>query len=84
DKGFGFLEVDGQKSYFIPPPQMKKVMHGDRVIAAVHTNGDKEFQAEITDYITDKDDHFAPWWVTLMRHQLERDAPEMGNEALTL
>lgn len=24
DKGFGFLEVDGQKSYFIPPPQMKK------------------------------------------------------------
>ncbi|UWT98751.1 exoribonuclease II [Proteus vulgaris] len=158
DKGFGFLEVDGQKSYFIPPPQMKKVMHGDRVIATVHTNGDKEsvepeelvepfltrfvgriqkkegdnrlwiipdhpllkdaipcrpaqnlthsfvnqdwavavmrrhplnkgdkgFQAEITDYITDKDDHFAPWWVTLMRHQLERDAPEMGNETLTL
>ncbi len=24
EKGFGFLEVDGQKSYFIPPPQMKK------------------------------------------------------------
>ncbi|MEQ4794912.1 RNB domain-containing ribonuclease, partial [Klebsiella variicola subsp. variicola] len=46
--------------------------------------GDKGFQAEITDYITDKDDHFAPWWVTLMRHQLERDAPEMGNETLTL
>ncbi|WP_152903549.1 hypothetical protein, partial [Serratia marcescens] len=27
EKGFGFLEVDGQKSYFIPPPYMKKVMH---------------------------------------------------------
>ncbi len=27
---------------FIPPPQMKKVMHGDRIIAAVHTNNDKE------------------------------------------
>lgn len=24
EKGFGFLEVDNQKSYFIPPPQMKK------------------------------------------------------------
>ncbi|KJT82699.1 exoribonuclease II [Salmonella enterica subsp. enterica serovar Heidelberg str. 75-3547] len=24
EKGFGFLEVDAQKSYFIPPPQMKK------------------------------------------------------------
>lgn len=24
EKGFGFLEVDSQKSYFIPPPQMKK------------------------------------------------------------
>ena len=157
DKGFGFLEVDGQKSYFIPPPQMKKVMHGDRIIAAVHTNndkesaepeelvepfltrfvgrvqkkegdnrlwiipdhpllkdaipcrpvkslthpfadqdwavaemrrhplkGDKHFQAELTDFITDKDDHFAPWWVTLMRHQLERNAPEVDSETLTL
>ncbi len=32
EKGFGFLEVDAQKSYFIPPPQMKKVMHGDRIV----------------------------------------------------
>lgn len=24
EKGFGFTEVDAQKSYFIPPPQMKK------------------------------------------------------------
>ena len=42
DKGFGFLEVDAQKSYFIPPPYMKKVMHGDRVLAAVHTEKDRE------------------------------------------
>lgn len=150
EKGFGFLEVDGQKSYFIPPPQMKKVMHGDRVIAAVHTDkdrefaepeelvepfldrfvgkiqkkendnrlfvipdhpllkdmiscrpannithefkqddwvvahmrrhplkGDKTFYAEITEFITDGDDHFAPWWVTLRRHQLDRDEPQM-------
>ncbi|TOL43686.1 hypothetical protein CGH97_25170, partial [Vibrio parahaemolyticus] len=26
-----------------PPPQMKKVMHGDRVIASVHTDKDREF-----------------------------------------
>ncbi|WP_166264954.1 exoribonuclease II [Providencia sp. M-27] len=150
EKGFGFLEVDGQKSYFIPPPQMKKVMHGDRVVAAVHTDkdrefaepeelvepfldrfvgkiqkkendnrlfvipdhpllkdmiscrpvngithefkrddwvvaqmrrhplkGDKTFYAEITEFITDGDDHFAPWWVTLRRHQLDRDEPQM-------
>ncbi|WP_222579486.1 hypothetical protein, partial [Neisseria gonorrhoeae] len=42
EKGFGFLEVDAQKSYFIPPPQMKKVMHGDRVIAVIHTEKEKE------------------------------------------
>ena len=42
DKGFGFLEVDAQKSYFIPPPQMKKVMHGDRVVAVIQTNNGKE------------------------------------------
>ena len=150
EKGFGFLEVDGQKSYFIPPPQMKKVMHGDRIIASVHTdkerefaepeelvepflgrfvgkiqkknndnrlfvipdhpllkdtilcrpiNGithefkqddwvvaemrrhplrdDKGFYADITEYITDGADHFAPWWVTLRRHQLDRDEPKM-------
>ncbi|XOO19542.1 exoribonuclease II [Edwardsiella ictaluri] len=42
DKGFGFLEVDAQKSYFIPPPQMKKVMHGDRIRAAVQVDKERE------------------------------------------
>ena len=42
EKGFGFLEVDAIKSYFIPPPQMKKVMHGDRISAVIHTNKDRE------------------------------------------
>ena len=42
EKGFGFLEVDAQKSYFIPPPQMKKVMHGDRIIAVIHSEKDRE------------------------------------------
>ena len=42
EKGFGFLEVDAQKSYFIPPPQMKKVMHGDRIIAVIHSEKERE------------------------------------------
>ncbi|AHF74241.1 exoribonuclease II [Candidatus Sodalis pierantonius str. SOPE] len=148
EKGFGFLEVDAQKSYFIPPPFMKKVMHGDKITAVVRTEkdreiaepealiepfltrfvgrvqvkdermtivpdhplmkeviptrpqrgvsqtfqtgdwavaemrrhplkGDRQFYAEITALVATADDHFAPWWVTLARHNLERAAPEM-------
>ena len=153
EKGFGFLEVDGQKSYFIPPPQMKKVMHGDRIIATLHTDkdreivepetlvepflarfvgrvqrkddrlsivpdhpllrdaiqcrpvtelphdfqngdwavaemrrhplkGDRTFHADLTAFITDGEDHFVPWWVTLARHNLEREAPVMVESSL--
>ncbi len=155
DKGYGFLEVDGQKSYFIPPPQMKKVMHGDRITAAIHTvnnkdvaepealvtpfldrfvgrvqrkenddrlwiipdhpllkdsipcrpakgvdhefrqgdwavaemrrhplKGDRSFHAEITGFITDADDHYAPWWVTLTRHQHALKEPEPVDVAM--
>ncbi len=42
EKGFGFLEVDAQKSYFIPPPQMKKVMHGDRIVAVIHSEKERK------------------------------------------
>nr|WP_024968181.1 exoribonuclease II [Pantoea sp. IMH] len=147
EKGFGFLEADAQKSYFIPPPFMKKVMHGDRIVAVLQTDkdreiadpeklvepfltrfvgrvqrkddrlsivpdhpllkdaiqcraersvkhdfqhgdwavaemrrhplkGDRTFYAELTEFITTADDHLAPWWVTLSRHNLEREAPE--------
>jgi len=147
EKGFGFLEVDAQKSYFIPPPQMKKVMHGDRIIAVIHSEkekesaepeelvepfltrfvgrvhrkddrlsivpdhpllkdaipcradrdvthdfkegdwavaqmrrhplkGDRTFYAELTKFITYGEDHFVPWWVTLARHNLEKEAPD--------
>ncbi|OZI13842.1 exoribonuclease II [Sodalis-like symbiont of Philaenus spumarius] len=148
EKGFGFLEVDAHKSYFIPPPFMKKVMHGDKISAVVRIEkdreiaepeeliepfltrfvgrvqvkdeclavvpdhplikeviptrpqqgvdqtfqtgdwavakmrrhplkGDRQFYAEITALVTRADDHFAPWWVTLARHNLERAAPAM-------
>ncbi|KKA43825.1 exoribonuclease II [Salinivibrio sp. KP-1] len=42
EKGFGFLEVDDKTSLFIPPPYMKKVLHGDRVEAFVRTEKDRE------------------------------------------
>ncbi|CCG87362.1 exoribonuclease II [Erwinia piriflorinigrans] len=149
EKGFGFLEVDAQKSYFIPPPFMKKVMHGDRVSAVIQSDkdrevadpetliepfltrfvgrvqkkddrlsiipdhpllkdaiqcrsernvkhdfqagdwavaemrrhplkGDRTFYAELTEFITTAEDHLAPWWVTLSRHNLEREAPDVA------
>ncbi|MCL7931136.1 exoribonuclease II [Halomonas llamarensis] len=42
EKGFGFLETDDGESYFVPPPAMKQVLHGDRVEAVIHENGDKK------------------------------------------
>lgn len=42
ERGFGFLEIDTQKSYFIPPKNMKKVMHGDRIIALLKIEKDRE------------------------------------------
>ncbi|WP_027351801.1 exoribonuclease II [Halotalea alkalilenta] len=42
DKGFGFLEAEDGQSYFVPPPMMKKVIHGDRVEAVVHVQGEKK------------------------------------------
>lgn len=41
-KGFGFLETDEGESYFVPPPAMKQVLHGDRVAAILHEEGDKK------------------------------------------
>ncbi len=37
--------------------------------------GDRGFYAELTQFITFSDDHFVPWWVTLARHNLEKEAP---------
>ncbi|WWO97828.1 MAG: exoribonuclease II [Candidatus Dasytiphilus stammeri] len=42
EKGFGFLETNKQKSYFIPPGYMKKVMPGDRIIAILKINNQRE------------------------------------------
>ncbi|QIQ41854.1 MAG: exoribonuclease II [Buchnera aphidicola (Microlophium carnosum)] len=42
ERGFGFLEIDVQKSYFIPPKNMKKVMHGDKITALLKIEKDRE------------------------------------------
>lgn len=42
DRGFGFLETDNKESIFIPPIYMKNVMHGDRVIAVLRTEKERE------------------------------------------
>lgn len=41
ERGFGFLETDKGKRFFIAPADMKKVLHGDRISATIHENGDK-------------------------------------------
>ncbi|RAU35267.1 exoribonuclease II [Enterobacter sp. RIT418] len=80
EKGFGFLEVDGQKSYFIPPPQMKKVMHGDRITAVIHTEKEREsaepealiepFLTRFVGKVTRKDDRLS----IVPDHPLLKDA----------
>jgi exoribonuclease-2 len=42
DRGFGFLEVDSKTSFFIPPPYMKKCLHGDKVVALIRTENGKD------------------------------------------
>ncbi len=52
DRGFGFLETDHRgESYFIAPQQMKRVMHGDRIIAVIRSENGKE-QAEPESLVT--------------------------------
>ncbi|SFX00334.1 exoribonuclease II [Marinospirillum alkaliphilum] len=153
DKGFGFLETEDGKSYFVPPPQMKLVLHGDLVRAALHEEtdkkgeqrqtaepeelleaslsrfigriqrvqgklavvpdhpsikqplkgksvsgldesslkdgdwvvaflerhplkpADKSFFVEVTQLIATAEDHYAPWWVILARHDLPHEQP---------
>ena len=41
DRGFGFLETDKGKRFFIAPSDMKKVLHGDKITASIEENGDK-------------------------------------------
>lgn len=42
DKGYGFLETDDGQSFFVPPPAMKQVLHGDRVDAVLHEENERK------------------------------------------
>ncbi|CAL4320918.1 Exoribonuclease 2 [Buchnera aphidicola (Chaitophorus sp. 3695)] len=42
EKGFGFLETDSKNSYFIPPKKIKKVMHGDKIVARIGFSKNRE------------------------------------------
>ncbi|ABR74432.1 exoribonuclease 2 [Actinobacillus succinogenes] len=151
DKAYGFLETD-KETFFIAPPAMKKVMHGDKIKATIETIGDKKqadpeeliepmltrfiakvrfnkdkklqvladhpninqpigaaqtkavkeelhegdwvvatlkthplrddrfFYAQIVEFICRAEDEFAPWWVTLARHQQSR-YPVQGQDS---
>ena len=57
DKGYGFLETDKGKRFFIPPNEMKKVLHGDRINAFIRENGDKT-SAEPTELKNSETDVF--------------------------
>lgn len=48
ERGFGFLQCEGNKSYFITPPQMKRVMHGDKVSGVIResSDGKQNFEPE--------------------------------------
>lgn len=41
EKGYGFLETDNKKSYFISAQNMKNVLNGDKVSGILVQNGDK-------------------------------------------
>ncbi|MCK3658773.1 exoribonuclease II [Pasteurellaceae bacterium Pebbles2] len=151
DKAYGFLETE-KETFFIAPPDMKKVVHGDKIKAVIEEVGDKkqavpeelietqltrfiakvrfnkdgklqvlvdhpsinqaigatqlksvkeELQegdwvvatlkthplrddrflfAQVNEFICRKADEFAPWWVTLARHQQSR-YPVQGQES---
>lgn len=68
----------------IPCRPVRELTHnfqaGDWAVAEMRRHplkGDRSFNADLTHFITEGEDHFALWWVTLARHNLEKEAPEM-------
>lgn len=52
EKSFGFLEADGNESFFIAPPDMKKVFHGDKVKVRIREDNNGRSHAEPFELIT--------------------------------
>ena len=54
----------------------EKLESGDWVVAQLKTHplrDDRFFFAQVTQFICKADDNFAPWWVTLARHEQPRE-----------
>lgn len=61
----------------------QNLAEGDWVVAELKNHplrDDRFFFAQITQFICQAEDHFAPWWVTLARHQQSR-YPVQGSES---
>ena len=54
----------------------EKLENGDWVVAQLKTHplrDDRFFFAQVTQFICHESDNFAPWWVTLARHEQPRE-----------
>ncbi|WWO95467.1 MAG: exoribonuclease II [Candidatus Dasytiphilus stammeri] len=155
--GFGWLHTNTSKKYLISKFDMKRVMHGDRIIAILENNdnqpsiakpekllepaikrfigriqnhnkllsiipyflpiknlilcsmptnnikyhfksgdwvvaeickhpltnlNDQNFYADLIQIISSGTDHLVPWWVTLVKHNLERHSPVMHHNTI--
>ncbi|QLB13495.1 exoribonuclease-2 [Bisgaardia hudsonensis] len=61
----------------------KELKSGDWVVAQLKTHplrDDRLLFAQVTEYICEAEDEFAPWWVTLAKHQQSR-YPVQGAES---
>jgi ribonuclease R len=51
--GYGFVRVEGMKdSVFLPPPEMRGLMHGDRVRVAVSRDDRGRFSGEVREVVS--------------------------------
>lgn len=80
EKGFGFLESDNKKSYFIPMSKMKKLLHGDRIEGTITIQDDKEqfepetvLESALTHFIG-KIERIDDHWVIYPHHPVIKQA----------
>jgi exoribonuclease-2 len=75
DRGFGFLETDKGKRFFIAPNDMKKVLHGDRVSATIQENGDKSSAQPVQLKQTDTTEFIAQLFISDKRVSIKANNP---------
>lgn len=75
DRGYGFLETDKGKRFFIPPNEMKKVLHGDRISAFIRESGDKSTAEPTQLKKTDTDTFVARLFIKDKRISIQANNP---------